>query len=93
MKLKIMTYNVASGRENGISHDKIDFLPYAKTVKEYMLSSSPVIDVIEMRRDYRAQLRFAHKSKYGSILLTEKCRNINIHNIIFEDLLGGLIKC
>lgn len=54
-------------------------------VMENMFSPSPVIDVIEMRRDYRAQLRFAHKSKYGSILLTEKCRNIKIHNIIFED--------
>ena len=26
-----------------------------------------------------------YKSKYGSILLTEKCRNVKIHNIIFED--------
>ncbi len=56
-----------------------------KPVSENMLSPSPVIDVIQMRRDYRAQLRFAHKSKYGSILLTEKCRSIRIHNIIFED--------
>lgn len=56
-----------------------------KPVKENMFSPSPVIDVIRMRQDYRAQLRFAHKSKYGSILLTEKCRNVKIHNIIFED--------
>ncbi len=56
-----------------------------KPVKENNFHPDPVIDVIEMRRDYRAQLRFAHKSKYGSILLTEKCNNINIHNIIFED--------
>ena len=56
-----------------------------KPVSENMFTPSPVIDVIKMRQDYRAQLRFAHKSKYGSILLTEKCRNINIHNIIFED--------
>ena len=54
-------------------------------VSENMFAPSPVIDVIQMRRDYRAQLRFAHKSKYGSILLTEKCRNVKIHNIIFED--------
>lgn len=56
-----------------------------KPVSENMFTPSPVIDVIRMRRDYRAQLRFAHKSKYGSILLTEKCRNVTIHNIIFED--------
>lgn len=56
-----------------------------KPVSENLFEPSPVIDVIEMRRQYRAQLRFAHKSKYGSILLTEKCRNIRIHNIIFED--------
>lgn len=56
-----------------------------KPVSENMFTASPVIDVIQMRRDYRAQLRFAHKSKYGSILLTEKCRSVRIHNIIFED--------
>lgn len=56
-----------------------------KPVSENMFTPAPVIDVIQMRRDYRAQLRFAHKSKYGSILLTEKCRNVKIHNIIFED--------
>lgn len=54
-------------------------------VCENMFTPSPVIDVIKMRQDYRAQLRFAHKSKYGSILLTEKCRNVKIHNIILED--------
>ena len=56
-----------------------------KPVSENMFTPPPVIDVIKMRQDYRAQLRFAHKSKYGSILLTEKCRSISIHNIIFED--------
>lgn len=56
-----------------------------KPVSENMFTPAPVIDVIQMRRDYRAQLRFAHKSKYGSILLTEKCRNVKINNIIFED--------
>ncbi len=56
-----------------------------KPVSENCFTPSPVIDVIKMRRDYRAQLRFAHKSKYGSILLTEKCTNVKIQNIIFED--------
>ena len=56
-----------------------------KPVSENMFTPAPVIDVIQMRQDYRAQLRFAHKSKYGSILLTEKCRNVRINNVIFED--------
>lgn len=45
----------------------------------------PVIDVIKMRRDYRAQLRFAHPSKYGRLCVLEGCKNIHIHNIIFKD--------
>ena len=45
----------------------------------------PIIDVIKMRRDYRAQLRFAHPSKYGRLCVFEDCRNIHIHNVIFKD--------
>lgn len=56
-----------------------------KPVCENNFSPAPVIDVIEMRRNYRAQLRFAHKTKYGSVLLTERCRNVKINNIVFED--------
>lgn len=33
-----------------------------------------LIDVIEMRRTYRAQLRFAHPSKYGGLLCLEQCQ-------------------
>ena len=44
-----------------------------------------VIDVIKMRRDYRAQLRFAHPSKYGRLVHFCDCRNISVHNIIFYD--------
>ena len=44
-----------------------------------------VIDVIQMRRDYRAQLRFAHPSKYGRLVLFEDCKNIHIDNIILKD--------
>ena len=46
---------------------------------------SEVIDVIEMRRVYRAQLRFAHPSKYGRLCVFENCRNVHVHNIIFKD--------
>jgi len=44
-----------------------------------------IIDVIKMRRDYRAQLRFAHPSKYGKLVCFEKCANVNINNIILKD--------
>lgn len=44
-----------------------------------------VIDVVQMRRDYRAQLRFAHKSKYGGPIYFKNCTNINAHNFIIED--------
>lgn len=43
------------------------------------------IDVIEMRRTSRAQLRFAHPSKYGRLVLLEDCKNIKIDNIILYD--------
>lgn len=46
---------------------------------------SEIIDVIQMRRDYRAQLRFGHPSKYGRLCLLEGCKNIRIHNIIMKD--------
>ena len=44
-----------------------------------------VIDVIELRKSSRAQLRFAHPSKYGRLVLFEDCKNINVENIIFYD--------
>lgn len=43
------------------------------------------IDVIEMRRDYRSQLRFAHESKYGGPVILTGCTNMNVHNIIIEN--------
>lgn len=43
------------------------------------------IDVIEMRRDYRSQLRFAHESKYGGPISLINCRNIKVNNIIIEN--------
>ena len=43
------------------------------------------IDVIKMRIDYRAQLRFPHPSKYGRLVLLENCSKVHIHNIIFKD--------
>ena len=43
-----------------------------------------VIDVIQMRRDYRAQLRFAHPSKYGRLVVLENCKKIHIDNVILK---------
>ena len=46
---------------------------------------APVIDVIEMRKASRAQLRFAHPSKYGRLVLFEDCSEICVKNIILFD--------
>lgn len=43
------------------------------------------IDVIEMRQDYRSQLRFAHKSKYGGPVSMKNCSNITVDNFIIEN--------
>ncbi|MBO4338905.1 MAG: right-handed parallel beta-helix repeat-containing protein [Clostridia bacterium] len=44
-----------------------------------------IIDVIKMRRDNRAQLRFAHPSKYGKLVCFEDCEDIKINNVILKD--------
>lgn len=43
------------------------------------------IDVIEMRRSYRSQLRFAHPSKYGGPVSFKNCTNITVDNFIIEN--------
>ena len=50
-----------------------------------MTSHPEVIDVIQMRRDARAQLRFAHKSKYGGPLYFKNCKNVRADNFIIEN--------
>ena len=45
----------------------------------------PYIDVIDMRREYRSQLRFAHPSKYGGVIEFNKCKNITVDNFIIEN--------
>lgn len=52
---------------------------------ENMTSHPEVIDVIQMRRDSRAQLRFAHKSKYGGPVYFKNCKNIKADNFIIEN--------
>ncbi len=44
-----------------------------------------VIDVIRMRRDARAQIRFAHKSKYGGTVYFKNCKNVKADNFIIEN--------
>lgn len=46
---------------------------------------SEFIDVIEMRKTYRAQLRFAHSSKYGGVLYLKGCKNVVADNVIIHD--------
>lgn len=43
------------------------------------------IDVIEMRQDYRAQLRFAHPSKYGGLIYFNDCKNVKVNNFTLEN--------
>lgn len=52
---------------------------------ENMTEHPDVIDVIEMRRDYRAQIRFAHPSKYGGPVYFKNCKNIRADNFIIEN--------
>ena len=56
-----------------------------RPVSENQFRPAEVIDVISMRQDSRAQIRFAHPSKYGSLLVLNRCENVSISNIIFED--------
>lgn len=57
-----------------------------KPVKgENMIQPPEYVDIIETRRDYRAQLRFAHESKYGSVIVLKNCKNIKAHNFIIEN--------
>lgn len=44
-----------------------------------------VIDVIEMRKTYRAQLRFAHESKYGGPVYFKNCTDVQAYNFIIEN--------
>lgn len=50
-----------------------------------MTSPAEYVDVIEMRQDYRKQLRFAHESKYGSPVILKSCRNVSVRNFIIEN--------
>lgn len=51
---------------------------------ENMTAHPEIIDVIQMRRDYRAQLRFAHESKYGGAIYFKDCTNVRAENFIIE---------
>ena len=44
-----------------------------------------VIDVIQMRRDARAQIRFAHENKYGGPVYFKDCTNVKAYNFIIEN--------
>jgi polygalacturonase len=50
-----------------------------------MTEHPEVIDVIQMRRDSRAQIRFAHPSKYGGPIYFKNCKNVTAHNFIIEN--------
>lgn len=50
-----------------------------------LTSAAEYIDVIEMRKSYRSQLRFAHESKYGGIVSLVSCKNVRVDNFIIEN--------
>lgn len=50
-----------------------------------MTTHPEVIDVVQMRRDNRAQLRFAHESKYGGPVYFKNCENVKAQNFIIEN--------
>lgn len=52
---------------------------------ENMTAHPGYIDVIQMRKDSRAQLRFAHPSKYGGPVFLLDCKNIKVKNFIIEN--------
>lgn len=54
---------------------------YDKNVTQH----SEYIDVIEMRRTARAQIRFAHESKYGGAIYIKDCRNFKANNFVIEN--------
>ncbi len=69
------------GTINGNGH----FFGRKPLLDKNLTEPADIIDVIQMRRDYRAQLRFTHPSKYGKLCLLEGCKKIHVHNIIFKD--------
>lgn len=54
-------------------------------LEENMTEPQPYVDIIEMRQDYRKQLRFAHESKYGGPIVLKCCDNVKVHNFIIEN--------
>lgn len=50
-----------------------------------MTEPAQYVDVIEMRQDYRKQLRFAHESKYGCPVVLKNCNNVSVYNFIIEN--------
>lgn len=53
--------------------------------RENMTEPPDYVDVVKMRSDYRKQLRFAHESKYGSVIVLKNCKNVKAENFIIEN--------
>lgn len=54
-------------------------------LRENMTEPPDYVDVVKMRSDYRKQLRFAHESKYGSVIVFKNCKNVKAENFIIEN--------
>lgn len=44
-----------------------------------------VLDVWDLRQEYRKRIRFPHKSKYGYLMFLKNCNHIKIYNLILEN--------
>lgn len=54
-------------------------------LSENMTTPCEYVDVVKMRSDYRKQLRFAHESKYGSVIVLKNCTDVTAENFIIEN--------
>ena len=50
-----------------------------------MTAPREYVDVVQMRSDYRKQLRFAHESKYGGVIALKNCKNIKANHFMIEN--------
>ena len=69
------------GKINGMGN----YFGREPVLSQNMTAPPEYVDIIETRRDYRAQLRFAHESKYGGPIVLKNCKNIKAYNFIIEN--------
>ncbi len=69
----------------GILNGEGNFFGREPIYAENMTEPCEYVDVVKMRSDYRKQLRFAHESKYGSVIVLKNCSGVTAENFIIEN--------